>query len=319
MIIRPLKLRVVALCSLVILSSCRKPEPTPSVTGSVAEKHRVPSFDPTLVDGNRALAEVQKLVAISPRDSGTEGGRKAADYLRRRLEELGVAVEVDEFKDKTPYGEMVFRNVLGRIPGERGERLVIIGSHYDTKVGMCEGFEGANDSGSSTGLLIELARVFKKGAAQVDILLVLFDGEECLKAYGPDDGLYGSRRLARQLTKQGMKEKMLGVIILDMIGDRDLTIGLPANNTPFLSAAILAAARQQGVREKFSLAKHAMTDDHVPFLDIGVPAADIIDFQYGSKPGLNDYWHTPEDTLDKLSAESLEIVGRVVVCLVNSL
>lgn len=276
-------------------------------------------FDPAAVDGARALDEVARLVALGLRDSGTPGAARAAEHLRDRLRAAGVAAEIETFEDETPSGPVVFRNVVGRLPG-RGRGLVILGSHYDTKSGMPEGFEGANDSGSSSGLLIELARVLKAGpVVGPEIWFVFFDGEECRIAYGPRDGLHGSRRMARDLVESGRAREVRAVLVLDMIGDRNLSVTLPRNTTPELARVLLEAARAENARERFRLLPGEVLDDHAPFLLAGMPAALLIDFEYGSAPGRNDYWHTAGDTMERLSAESLALIGRVAVRFVNAL
>jgi glutaminyl-peptide cyclotransferase len=261
---------------------------------------------------------VRALVALGPRDAGTPGAERAALHIRDRLAAAGVAAEIDAFADATPAGEATFRNVIGRIPGQ-GRGLIVLGSHYDTKSGI-ENFEGANDSGSSSGVLIEMARVFARGpAGGPEIQLVFFDGEEARVHYAANDGLHGSRRHATRLVREGRAEEVLGVIVLDMIGDRDLDISLPRNGTPALMTRVFDAAREEGARAKFSLHPNSIGDDHEPFLLLGMPAVDLIDFRFGSAPGLNDYWHTPADTLDKISEESLGIAGRVAIRVVNGL
>jgi glutaminyl-peptide cyclotransferase len=167
-------------------------------------------------------------------------------------------------------------------------------------------------------LLLELARLCATGPTlDPDILFAFFDGEECLVNYGPNDGLHGSRRLAGRLKAAGTVRNTRAFILLDMVGDQKLTITVPRNSSPPLVAAAFAAAAVGGARNRFRLAPGGVLDDHVPFLEIGIPAIDIIDFEYGAAARGNEYWHTPQDTLDKLSAESLAIVGRVVVQMVN--
>ncbi len=279
----------------------------------------VPPFDPADVDGQKAYAEVAALVALGPRDAGTEGAARAADHLGARMRALGLEVETDEFADAVPGGTAVFRNVIARVPG-RGRGIVVLGSHYDTKAGVGDGFQGANDSGSSTGLLLELARVMRAAPTlRASIWFVFFDGEEARERYGPRDGLHGSRRLAGRLVAEGRRDDVLGVIVLDMVGDRDLSITLPDNSAPGLVSRVLAAARAEGARSRFALAGMPYTDDHEPFLLAGMPAVDLIDFAFGSAPGRNDYWHTGEDRMDKISPESLRTVGRVAVRVVNGL
>lgn len=263
--------------------------------------------------GAAAFDEVRRFVEIRPRDATTPGAERAAIYLRDRLQELGVEAEVDAFEDLCPVGTATFRNVIGRIPGQ-GRGVVILGSHYDTQAGVGEGFEGANDSGSSTGLLLELGRHLAAGPALPwETWLVFFDGEEAMRRYGPADGLHGSRHLARQLVESGRAAEVKAVIVLDMIGDRDLTVTIPRNGASGLIAEAFEAARLESARSSFSLYPHEIGDDHDPFHRAGMPAVNLIDFHFGSGPGRNDYWHTPEDRMDKLSAESLDIVGRVVL------
>ena len=140
-----------------------------------------------------------------------------------------------------------------------------------------------------------------------------------MQSYGPNDGLQGSKRHASLLASGGRRKEVLGVIVMDMIGDQNLTVTLPRNGATPLMSAVMNAARAEGARDKFSLHPFEVGDDHVPFLELGMPAVDIIDFDYGSSPGRNDYWHTLEDTVDKLSVESLGIIGRVVIRVVNDL
>ena len=274
---------------------------------------------PVAISKAAALEEVRAFLEVGPRDAGTPGAERAATYLAERLHALGVAAEIQEFREPSPLGpETVFRNVLGRIPG-RTDRIVLLGSHYDTKAGIPD-FVGANDSGSSTGLLLELARAFAAGAPpEMEIRFAFFDGEESQIEYGPADGFHGSRLLARTMAADGSLSNVVAMILLDMVGDRDLTLTIPRNCTPGLVSLAFAAARTEGVRERFQLYPYNVGDDHVAFFERGVPAINFIDFEYGSAPGLNDYWHTPADTLDKLSAESLDLVGRVVARLVAEL
>jgi glutaminyl-peptide cyclotransferase len=269
-------------------------------------------------DGARALAEIRTFLAISPRDAGTPNACRAADYLVDALRARGLAAARQDFADAVPGGTATFHNVIGRLPG-RGPGLVILCAHFDTKSGI-PGFVGANDSGSGVGVLLELARILApawRGAPE--LWFAFFDGEECRVDYGPHDGLHGSRHLAQQLRASGRTNDVRAVILLDMIGDRDLTVTLPPNGDARLTALVLDAARQENARANFGLAPGPVLDDHQPFLEAGLPAVDLIDFLYGSAPGLNDYWHTDADTLDKLSAASLQTIGRVVLRMLAAL
>jgi len=270
--------------------------------------------------GERALAEVEALVAISPRDAGTSNGWKAARHILQRLENFGIEAEIDTFTDQTPEGEKTLCNVIGRIPGKT-EHWIILGSHFDTMPGIGN-FQGANDSGSSTGILLELARTIALSGEvpNLGILFAFFDGEEGIAGYKPGDGLHGSRHLARGLVQSGEAKKIKAMILLDMVGDQDLHIAIPRNSSPGLVKEVLHAAHATGNRDRFSLSRDlAITDDHVPFLNVGIPAIDLIDFRFGSEPGLNDYWHTAEDHMGHISAKSLETTGETTLQLLKQM
>ncbi|MFH0953393.1 MAG: M28 family metallopeptidase [Verrucomicrobiota bacterium] len=305
---KSLDLILAALLGSLLLSCSKKPEVAPPP----------PQLDPALVDGQRAFEEARALVELGPKEAGTKGTLKAARYLAEALKRRGVEASIHEFTALSPRGETTFRNVVGRLAG-KGQGLIILASHYDTKSGI-EGFLGANDSAASSALLLELSQGMAKGPALgPDVLFVFFDGEECMKHYGPSDGLQGSRHMAAQLVRDGRAKQVKAFILLDMVGDRDLSVTVPRNGTPSLISAVFEAAHEENVRSKFSLYPFEIGDDHDPFFAAGMPAVDIIDFHYGSAPGRNDYWHTPEDTLDKISAESLGTVGRVAIRVVNRL
>lgn len=274
--------------------------------------------DPAAFDGQRALFEASNIARIVPRHSGSPGAELTALHLQKRLQSAGLVAELEVFTNRTPTGPMVFRNVVAEWPGT-GSNLVIIGSHYDTKSGIA-GFVGANDSASSSGALLELGRALAAGPRlAVTVRLVFFDGEECQVSYNEMDGLHGSRHHAARVLRAGSVRRVKGVVVLDMVGDRNLSVTLPRNGTPSLLAAVLEESYREDARQKFALHPYAVGDDHVPFLEAGMPAVDIIDFDYGSAPGLNDYWHTPMDTLDKIGADSLQVVGRVTLRMLNRL
>jgi glutaminyl-peptide cyclotransferase len=281
--------------------------------GCQQEEIAIPTFN-----GQHAFQEVVALVEISPRDAGTANGRKAADHIFHRLESFGVAAEIVTFQDKTPAGEKTFHNVIGRIPGKT-DQWIILGSHFDTMPGI-DNFQGANDSGSSTGILLEIARMLDGQVPESGIIFAFFDGEEGIAGYGPDDGLHGSRHMADTLVKSGESRKIKAMVLLDMVGDKDLHFSIPYNSTQFMVKEVLDAARATGHRDRFSLSRGSIiTDDHQPFLDAGIPAIDIIDFRFGSKPGLNNYWHTEFDNLENIAEASLQITGEIVLELLRSL
>lgn len=288
--------------------------------GHREEPHAAPPspVQVSLLKGDVALNEVSRFLQLGPRISGTDGARKASAYLKDRLTMMGIGVEVDEFNDITPEGPNVFRNVVGVIPG-KSPGVIILAAHYDLKAGI-DGFVGANDSGSGVGVLLAMAPILKAGSPGGRTLwLVFLDGEECRVNYGPDDGLHGSRHLAAKLAASGQARDVKAFILLDMIGDKDLTVTIPRNGAPELISSVFSAATEGGVRGKFSLSGGSVLDDHQPFVEAGIPAVDLIDFEYGSEPRLNDYWHTAADTIDKLSATSLETIGQVVLRVVSKL
>lgn len=270
---------------------------------------------PALFDATNAYRHVTQLVALGPRPSGSDAARRAADYIAAELRAARLQVEMQEFHAGTPRGPMVFRNVIGRTRTGRGP-VLLVGSHYDTKWLPQIHFVGANDSGSSTGVALELARVLSR---QPDLWFVFFDGEEAMYDYGPQDGLWGSRYFVEQLKATGRTRTIQALVLLDMVGDASLTITLARNNTPALLEEVFRAADTLGYRHFFSYVPYEILDDHVPFLLAGIPAVNLIDFEYGSVPGRNDYWHTAEDTLDKLSVRSLEIIGQTTIQLLGQL
>jgi glutaminyl-peptide cyclotransferase len=301
------------LLSITLTTGCRKPPAPPALPL------------PASVDGVAALDEVSRFVALGPRDAGTPGAARAAAYLLARLRGGGYRPLLDAFSESTPQGEVAFVNVIAVPSGYDGSSIskvlqnstgpvVILLSHYDTKAGISATFGGANDSGSSSGLLLHLGSLLTAQEPPLPLILLAFvDGEECKVAYAANDGLHGSRHLARQIETSGQAGRVHAVIVLDMIGDADLNVRIPPNTTQPLLAIALAAAEAEGVRKQFGISKSRILDDHVPFLQRSIPAIDLIDFEYGSAPGRNDYWHTEADSMDKLSAESLETVGRVVL------
>lgn len=158
---------------------------------------------------------------------------------------------------------------------------------------------------------------FRSFAPGGNLMMIWTDGEECFDSYGPDDGLWGSRHAAEMLKRE--KRPVKAVICLDMLGDADLQISLPANSSKALRNIVHYAAKKTGCKDKVRDIRESVKDDHVPFLEAGYKAIDLIDFEYGSAPGLNDYWHTPEDTMDHVSEESLYLAGRLVTEILNVL
>ena len=204
------------------------------------------------------------------------------------------------------------KNIIAVIPGEARE-IIIIGAHYDTKLFKNFRFVGANDGGSGTAVLLELARCLSAGGNELTVWLAFFDGEEAFVRWSGMDGLYGSRHMANRLYRLGDLAMVKAMIVLDMVGDKHLSIEWERNSTPWLKEIVWSNAEKLGYGEYFTRNACRISDDHVPFLDYGIPSIDIIDFRYGPKSLTNEYWHTAEDTIDKVSPDSLKIIGDVVL------
>ena len=264
----------------------------------------------TAADATNAYASAGRLVnGFTPRHAGTPGALRAAEWIRRCAAEAGLSARLDEFRAKAPGGEWSFANVIAEIPskGAAAAPWIVFISHFDTYPNAGPGFEGANDGASTTGLLLELARALRRSAPhRHNVAFVWTDGEEARYAYGPDDGFQGSKRAAAEFRRLG--RTVAAVLNLDMLGDRDLHIELPANATPALNETVLKAARRMGLASFVSIGALAVFDDYSAFLSNGWPATDLIDFSYGPK---NRWWHVPDDTMDKTSADSLLVAGRI--------
>jgi Zn-dependent M28 family amino/carboxypeptidase len=263
-------------------------------------------------DGNRAFEDIRQLVAIGPRVAGTPGAQAARDYIRKQLQAAGVAVEEQPFEATTPIGRVKMVNLRATIPGSASasKSRLVIGGHYDTKLFKQFRFVGANDGGSSTAFLIELGRVLKGRANRMPIELVFLDGEEAVGEWEGTDHTYGSRYYVDAARKTGTLGEIRAFILVDMIGDRNLVIKRETNSTPALTDAIWAAAERLNRREFVSDAT-PIEDDHLEFLEAGVPSVDIIDLEYPDQT--SRFWHTQYDTLDNVGAASLQAVGDVLL------
>lgn len=268
----------------------------------------------TPADAKFAYDEAAGLVREhTPRNAGTIRGRLAAGWILDRVSRTGADASLDTFKASTPDGEKTFSNVMVEFAGSEPDApWIVIMSHFDTAPNVGKGFEGANDGASTSGLLIALASSIGRGEGMKDnIALVWTDGEECRHEYGPGDGFQGSKRLVELFRERRRPVKC--AICLDMLGDRDLNITIPGNGERALRQLAMTAATRVGLVGCVSLRNDIIVkDDHQAFLDAGCAAIDIIDFDFGSVPGRNDYWHTPADTLDKISEASLLKAGRLV-------
>lgn len=251
----------------------------------------------------------------TPRDAGTVPCYVvAANRILDAASAAGADVRRDCFKAMTPKGERSFTNLYAEFKGDDANaKWVILISHYDTKSGC--GCPGANDGASTAGLLVGIANAVSSWRERKgNLMLVWADGEECMESYGPNDGFWGSRRMAAKIADEN--RQVQAVVCLDMLGDKDLSITIPSNGDPTLKKLALHAARKAGYPELVKVIGDSVKDDHVAFMDRGYPAIDLIDFSYGPD---NSYWHTPEDTMDKISEDSLLKSGKIVTELLNIL
>lgn len=257
--------------------------------------------------GEKAFAHVQRLVDLGPRPAGSDALEQSRAYIDHELRQTGWIVERQEFAEETPRGLVRFVNLIARFsPSKETAAVFLLCSHYDTKVFDTFRFVGANDGGSSTGLLLEVARVLGRHPELAGkVQLAFFDGEEAFETFSDRDGLYGSRHFAKQLSATGEKQ-FRGGILFDMVGDRDLTITLPPDSPAEMARDVFASAEALHLRNHFTYFDADVTDDHTPLNEIGVPTIDVIDFDYPP-------WHTAGDTLDKISPDSLRIVGSVML------
>jgi glutaminyl-peptide cyclotransferase len=271
--------------------------------------------DKSGLSGENAMKYVRAQVAFGPRPPGSPALEKCRGFLRQNLSQFGYQIEDDAFLAQTPYGPVTMHNLIahkGR--GDRG--IIALASHYDTKLMEGKNFVGANDAGSSTGLLLELARVLADSKGPQDYWFVFLDGEEAFVEWSTFDSTYGSRHLAQRWKGEGLVPKIRALILLDMIGDKDLDVWYETNSTKRLMDLFWSTAQRLGLGSILSNIKGAVGDDHLPFLDVGIPSVDIIDLNYGPE---NSFHHTTADTLDKISPESMEKVGRVVLAMLPEL
>jgi glutaminyl-peptide cyclotransferase len=278
----------------------------PSREGQIAPS-RAPQPGP-IFDAARAWAHLTKQVSFGPRPSGSAALSACRQYIVSELRKAGIEPRQQMFVPKTPLGEISMINVIATIPGRRPERI-ILASHYDTKRSPDFRFVGASDGASSTAALLELGRVLKARQNEFTIELLFLDGEEAVNWEWRDpDNTYGSRYYVQAARQANTVQTIKALILLDMIGDKNLVLERDATSTPWLVDIVWNAAARLGHRNVFTNTIGAFEDDHVPFLSAGVPAVDLIDLNNYAR-----YWHTAQDDLEHVSEKSLKIVGDVVL------
>ena len=257
-------------------------------------------------DGALAYNHVAKLVSFGPRPSGSQAILLAQDYITSQLSSFGCTVDTDAFSSDTPVGRLPMKNIVAKIPGER-QGIILLGTHYDTK--RLDNFVGADDGGSSTGLMLEMARRMCEQRPRYSIWIAFFDGEEAVRQQWQDpDNRYGSRQMAAKMAASGDLKKIHAMILADLVGGKNLLLEREQYSTVELVDLIWKTAKRLGYGAIFVDQAMPVDDDHLSFLQRGVPSADIIDLVNSA-----GYWHTPQDTMDKISAKSLGLVGHVIL------
>jgi len=266
-------------------------------------------------DGARAYDYTAKLVAIGPRPPGSDGIHRAQDLIRSELKSDGCAFDEDNFHASTPIGDVAMTNIVAKIPG-KSDQIILLLTHYDTL--KKEGFVGAVDGGSSSGLMLEMARELcaSKNRQPLAVWIAFLDGEEAFVEWSDTDSTYGSRQLAAQMALSGDLKRIKAVILADMVGPKNLEIHRESNSTGWLTNLVWQKAAALGYGNVFTSEEAPISDDHLAFLRRHVASVDIIDLGGYIAAG---YWHTNEDTMDKVSARSLGIVGHVILATVDDL
>ncbi len=260
-------------------------------------------------NADRTMQYVKEIVALGPRPIGSANHKKVEDYITSHLK--GDTVEDDAFTADTVEGKFPVRNIIAKYPGTQ-DGVIVIASHYDTNYPLRNtSFIGANDGAATSALLLEFANQLRgKKRDGYGVWLVWTDAEEAVKTWSDTDSVYGTRHLAKKWQQDGTAKQIKAFLLADMIGDADLDIDRDTNSTPWLESVVYEAATRAGYQSHFFARTNTVSDDHLPFMSIGVPCADIIDINYGYN---NVFHHTVQDTVDKLSTKSLEISGIVIL------
>ena len=261
--------------------------------------------------GSGAFAFTREAVALGPRPDGSPAIAKLRAMIRRQLALRGCEIIPDRFTAQTPDGPVAMENIIAKFPGKSG-RAIAIGGHYDTK--KMTDFVGANDGGSSTGVLLELAAALQGRPRIDDVYLVFFDGEEAIHEWTDTDSLYGSRHLAAKWNADGTNRRLKALINVDMTGDKNLRLVYDGNSAASVRKLVWDVADSLGYSAAFPRQGSAIEDDHMPFINDGVRAVDLIDFD-----SQTTFWHTPRDTMDKLDPHSFEVIGTVVMKSIDEL
>jgi Zn-dependent M28 family amino/carboxypeptidase len=274
-------------------------------------------------NSQQAFAYTAQIAGFGERWPGSPGHTKTEALIRQVLQKDGARIEADDFTATTPRGPIAVHNIIGKfnVSSDPKQEIFILAGHYDTL--FQKGFIGANDGGSSTAILLSFADSLAGQKTKMQIWLVWTDLEEAINSFTGDDGLYGSRHLAQKLAANGTRSRIRGFFLLDMIGDRELGVARETESDRKLQDFIARAARQLGYGEYFFQYDVGIIDDHVPFIDAGIPAVDVVDARFGRMgpafDSMGEFHHANTDTMDKVSQRSLEVVGRTILLTVELL
>jgi glutaminyl-peptide cyclotransferase len=265
--------------------------------------------------GQAAYNLTAQLLQVAPkRFNGSAGHAKAEEFIKQHFtaEAAKGNFETDTFTASTPAGLQTMHNYIVKYPGKK-DGIIVLVSHYETNYPLRDiEFYGANDGAATTALLIEIGSVLRAHPPEgYSVWLVFDDGEEAVKEWSASDSLYGTRHLAAKWANDGTLAKIKALLVADMIADKDLNIDYVENSTPWLLDMLQVAAKNTGHTANIYKYKEAEEDDHLPFVKRGVPVLDVIDAHYGPATDTtpDGYHHTAQDTLDKISAKSLQISG----------
>ena len=258
------------------------------------------------------------MVGIGARPAGSEGMRRQIEFLTAELKAVGLDPKLEQFENEvpkttfTPEGKLKFENLYADLEGLQGKDspMVIVATHMDTK--FLHDFVGANDAGSSTAAVLEIARAMSNaGPRPVTYRFLFLDGEEAVREFWEDpDNTYGSRHHAYQMSKHRNFQRLKAFVLLDMVGDKDLQLTTELNSTPWLMKLFEDVAVEADLKKHVKGRPQQVRDDHMPFLELNIPSVDLIDFQYGPN---NAYWHTSNDILSNCSQESMGIIGQIAL------
>jgi len=259
-------------------------------------------------DGKQAYELVVKQVSFGPRPAGSPALAKLQEYLESELKSYGCAVDTDSFSADTPVGRLPMKNIVAKVPGQK-PGIILLGTHYDTK--RLENFVGADDAGSSTAVMLEIARILcgQKALAKYAVWVAFLDGEEAVNVQWKDpDNRYGSRQMAAQMAASGELKHIKVFLLADLVGSKNLRLMRESDSTKSYTDLVWKTGQRLGYEKVFVDQSTPVADDHLSFLTRDVPAVDVINMETSAT-----YWHTPEDTPDKLSPKSLAIVGHTLL------